>query len=67
MASVNLRDHPDVESALRTGYPLGSQPDYYICDICHDELNLDECYEDEDYDCLCEFCLCKLHQKVWCV
>ena len=65
MIFIELREHPDIESALRTGYGLYNQPKYYSCEICNDELNFDECYEDEEHEVLCEFCLCKLHQKVW--
>lgn len=65
MVHLELRDHPDIESALRTGYGLYHQPEDYTCEICNDELNFNECYEDEDHDCLCEFCLCKLHRKAW--
>lgn len=64
MIFMTLREHPEIEIAMRTGYGFYNQPKYYLCEICNDELNFDECYEDEEHDCLCEFCLCKLHQKV---
>ena len=63
---INARDvgdHPDVVSAMRTGYPRDLQPNYTECDVCHDELDQDECYQDELYDCLCENCLLTIHKK----
>ena len=56
-------DHPVVVWCERTGYPSWNQPKHYICEKCGDELEFDECYADEDYNCLCEFCLLKLHRK----
>lgn len=63
--SYTMKDHPDIESILRTGYPSWSQPEYYYCQMCNDELSYDEVYVDFGYDCLCENCLLKLHKKEW--
>ena len=58
-------DHPDIESTLKTGYPTFNQPEWYYCQMCNEELNKEEVYEDLGYDYLCENCLLKLHKKVW--
>ena len=60
-----LKDHPDIESALRTGYAVCNQPEYFYCQMCNEELSVDEVYEDFGFDYLCEDCLLKLHKKVW--
>lgn len=60
-----IKDHPDIESTLKTGYPTFNQPEWYYCQMCNEELNQDEVYEDLGYDYLCENCLLKLHKKVW--
>lgn len=62
---VDLREHPDIEWATRTGYPSYAQPKYVHCCECGDELAYDEVYEDEKYFTLCEYCLKRLHRKVW--
>lgn len=56
-------EHPDVTSALQTGYPTWSQPDEYCCEMCGDEVPSSEIYEDFGYEILCENCLLKLHKK----
>lgn len=58
-------EHPEITKALKTGYPSWNQPEYYNCQMCNEELNHEEVYEDFGYDCLCENCLLKLHKKVW--
>lgn len=61
-----LRDHPDIENALRTGYPVGGEPELTYCEFCEKEIQDDtDCYEDEDYHVLCRRCLLKLHKKRW--
>lgn len=59
---MNLQ-HPEIEWAHRTGYPSWNQPKIYVCEKCGDEVEPDECYEDENYERLCEHCLLKLHRK----
>ena len=60
-----VRDHPDIESALRTGYPTWNQPglETYYCEECGAPLHEDEVFEDGAHEYLCEECLCTLHQK----
>lgn len=58
-----LRDHPDIESALRTGYPSGSEPDTFYCEVCEDALYEDEIYEDELHECICKYCLLRQHKR----
>lgn len=60
---MNVPDHPDIVSAMRTGYPSWVHPVSYVCENCGDELEFDKCYEDETYEYLCEHCLLKLHRK----
>lgn len=59
---MNIPDHPEIESALRTGYPTWNQPEDIVCDNCGDYIE-DEVYEDETYEHLCLDCLLKLHLK----
>lgn len=58
----NLPDHPEIESAMRTGYPTWNQPVELECDNCGGIID-DEVYEDESHDHLCLDCLLKLHLK----
>ena len=58
-----LIEHPEITYTLRTGYPSWNQPKTYQCELCGEELNSDEVYEDSTYDYLCEECLMKLHKK----
>lgn len=48
----NLPDHPDIERALRTGYPYGVQEEEYEDE---DEYIEDE-YEEDEYDEEEEYC-----------
>lgn len=56
-------DHPDIESCMRTGYPVWNQPVEYQCEACGIELEVDDSYEDEDHEFLCEECVLNLHKK----
>lgn len=48
-------DHPEIENALRTGYPHG-EPDYPHCPVCGSEC--DEIYFNEDHEIVgCDECL----------
>ncbi len=54
-----LRDHPDIASALATGYPRGHrEPPVLHCSDCGCELEGDETVYIFDGDELCEDC-CK--------
>ena len=64
--SYILPDHPDIESALKTGYPLNGQPKQLYCGECGQPLDdEDDIYEDRYYDYLCKECLLMLHKKDW--
>lgn len=63
MYSADLREHPDIDWAHRTGYPSWKQPKSYVCEECGDEIEFDDCYDDENHEILCEYCLRKLHRK----
>ena len=56
-------EHPDITSALQTGYPTWNQPDEYFCELCGDEVSSYEIYDDFGYDILCKNCLLNLHKK----
>ena len=59
---MNFPDHPEIEMAMRTGYPSWNQPKDIVCDFCNYVIE-DEVYEDERYNYLCVDCLLKLHLK----
>lgn len=58
----DLPDHPQIESAMRTGYPTWTDTSVIYCDKCGDEIDGDV-FEDEQYDTLCLHCLEDLHRK----
>ena len=60
---MRLGDHPEIESAMRTGYPTWNQPKDIYCGECGREITDDEQYEDEHYEYLCRHCLLMLHEK----
>lgn len=37
---------------------------HYYCDKCGSELDTDDIYSDDEYEHLCEECLCELHRTV---
>ena len=57
--------HPDITWAERTGYPSWNQPTWDTCEVCGDELSVDDTYYDCDYDYLCKSCLLQSHKKEW--
>jgi hypothetical protein len=58
-------DHPEVESALRTGYPTWNQPKTIYCEECGRDITDEEQYEDEHHEFLCGECLRYFHKKGW--
>ena len=57
-------EHPDISSALKTGYPTWNQPDEEVfCGECGCSLRGKVVYDDRYYNCLCEECLLRLHRK----
>ena len=58
----DLPDHPEIEWAMRTGYPSWNQPK--CCDRCGEELG-EHTYSDLEYDNLCADCLLELHRNAW--
>ena len=58
-------EHPDITSALRTGYPTWNQEKSYYCESCGDCLDDKEIYEDSVHEYLCKACLLTLHEKSW--
>ena len=58
----DIPDHPEIEMAMRTGYPSWNQPADTVCSKCGDVID-GEVYEDDLYDTLCLDCLLELHLK----
>lgn len=58
----DLPDHPEIECAMRTGYPSWNQPKEIRCEACGDVIE-DDVYEDEYHSCLCLDCLLIRHLK----
>lgn len=58
-----LPDHPEIQMAMKTGYPSWNQPkdeDIY-CDVCGSDITNRDIYCDEDNEHLCKNCLLFLH------
>jgi hypothetical protein len=55
-------ENPEIEWALRTGYPSWNQYQLIYCDECGDEIE-GTAYEDDRHEYLCESCLLALHEK----
>ena len=52
-----MRDHPDIENAIRTGYP-GGEPKWPHCPVCGSEC--EDVYEDTNGVVFgCENCVTK--------
>lgn len=64
---MNIPDHPDIVSAMKTGYPSWNQPDESrpYCEECGECLEDEDLYYDESHNCLCRKCLLFLHEKSW--
>lgn len=62
---MNIPDHPDIRSALLTGYPRHEQPETIFCDECGTDITDDDKFEDCQHECLCRDCLLSLHTKIW--
>lgn len=67
MPSDMYLEHPDITSALRTGYPRSAwvreTADPHWCEVCCCLIDEDEIYEDRYHNYLCEDCLKLLHKK----
>lgn len=55
-------EHPEIDWALRTGYPSWNQWQPIYCDLCGDEIEGDV-YTLWPYENLCESCLLGLCKK----
>lgn len=60
-----LADHPQIECAMRTGYPSWNQPDRHYCQNCGKDITDEDIYADGAHDFLCRSCLLILHEKTW--
>jgi hypothetical protein len=58
-----IGDHPEIEYAMRTGYPSWNQPVQYYCEECGRDITDETAYEDEAHSFLCRACLLTLHEK----
>ena len=63
--SYDLREHPDIASAHRTGYGVHNQLTSHYCEECGKCLDDEDEYEDINHDYLCGDCLLSLHKKWW--
>jgi hypothetical protein len=62
----DIPDHPEIECAMRTGYPSWGQEEdnRTYCGECGCELDdEDNVYTTDHYEFLCEDCLKMLHRK----
>ena len=41
-----MLEHPNITSALRTGYPLGNEPKSHYCEECGKNLDCEIIYAD---------------------
>ena len=62
---IIVRDHPDIEWIMATGYPSWSQPKSHYCEECGKCLDDETIYEDRTHEYLCKDCLLLLHEKDW--
>ena len=60
---MHIPDHPEIVSAMRTGYPTWNQPQSIHCGECGKNLDGETVYEDRYYEHLCADCLLMLHEK----
>lgn len=60
----HLPDNPEIAHVMRTGYPLGHEEndDPDKCEVCGDELDYDEVYDDCG-DILCAHCLLARYKR----
>ena len=63
--SYDLREHPDIEWAHRTGYGPHNQPKSHYCEECGKCLDDEMAYADAVHDYLCKDCLLTLHERRW--
>ena len=59
----NIPNHPEIERALKTGYPSWNQPKSCYCEECGKCLDDEQVYEDTTHRYLCKECLLILHEK----
>ena len=62
---MNIPDHPEIVSAMRTGYPSWNQPESIYCGECGECLDDEDVYESYGHEFLCKDCLLTLHKKWW--
>lgn len=60
-----MLEHPDITSAILTGYPVGHEEDSWYCEECGKDITDDVIYFDDEHEFLCEKCLLHLHEKNW--
>lgn len=60
---MSVGDHPEIECAMRTGYPSWNQPQSTYCEECGKNLDDATVYEDNCHEYLCLECLKNLHEK----
>lgn len=55
-------EHPDITSALKTGYAVNNQPKSHYCEECGELLD-EDVYSDRLHEFLCKDCLLTLHER----
>lgn len=55
--------HPEITWIENTGYPSWYRNHQIICEWCDRDITDQDVYEDENYKCLCERCILRLHRK----
>lgn len=55
-------EHPEITSAIETGYPSWKQEETIICEFCEESI-VGDVYEDNNHEFLCLHCLKELHAK----
>lgn len=60
-----LPDHPEIEMAMRTGYPSWNQPKrrHVYCENCGEDITDKDVYYDENHKYICKECLLFFHLK----
>ena len=58
-----IPNHPEIDKAIKTGYPSWNQPQSQYCEECGKCLDDETIYEDVTNDYLCKDCLLLLHEK----
>lgn len=62
---MSFPNHPEIECAMKTGYPSWNQPKEIYCNECGRDITDEEQYFDHTHETLCKRCLLFFHSKDW--